>query len=107
GSQVDIIEKNGIFWASERVGGSSERRQSQMGTQLSDFIKRKKGTVVDLTGFGTGLRRVFVGCSCMVSLLVVDLTGFGTGLRLLLVRLFPPIQRVVDLTGFGTGLRQV
>ncbi|MCI5131755.1 MAG: hypothetical protein D3904_09565 [Candidatus Electrothrix sp. EH2] len=29
-----------------------------MGTQLSDFIKRKKGTVVDLTGFGTGLRPI-------------------------------------------------
>jgi hypothetical protein len=53
---VDFIEKNEIFQDLESVGESSKRHEPQMGTQLSDFIKRKKGTVVDLTGFGTGLR---------------------------------------------------
>ena len=60
---------------------------------------------MELTGFGTGLKRVLEGMFQEVCQGVVELTGFGTGLKPFRLVWCPLACCVVELTGFGTGLK--
>ena len=84
--------KKMVFWGLwGTAAGVPKGHGSQMTGQLVDLTTKKMGTVVEMTGFGTGLKR---RCHLVLYLMVVvvEMTGFGTGLKLTFLRQTPELH---------------